>query len=112
MKLARAMGPERSTPLPVWRPVVARRARRGLRPLALSVTAQRCPGALVLLALLMGWRAGLAPALAQPITGTLGAPGATAPISGNQPPAPAAPSEGFLSGGMDRDPATNGELGR
>ncbi|WP_255090259.1 MULTISPECIES: hypothetical protein [unclassified Synechococcus] len=46
---------------------------------------------LALVVLLVGWQLGGLPALAQKITGTLGAPNASTTLSGNQLPAPAPP---------------------
>ncbi|MEI6829828.1 MAG: sulfatase-like hydrolase/transferase [Synechococcaceae cyanobacterium ELA445] len=55
--------------------------------------------AVVLVALLVGWQAGWAPALAQTITGTPGAPNATTTLPGNQLPAPAPPFGGVIKDG-------------
>ena len=55
--------------------------------------------AVALVALLVGWQAGWAPALAQTITGTPGAPNATTTLPGNQLPAPAPPFGGVIKDG-------------
>jgi len=53
-------------------------------------------GALVLVALLVGWQAGWGLVVAQTITGTPGAADATTTIRGNQLPAPAPPFGGVI----------------